>query len=381
MFKLLFLFVFLCVFDASAQQCRSLLQPNYSSYDFSVIRRPDRDISDNQKSRNFLTQLDREGAIVANSNSPYSREQCYGTCYAYASIAVLENALIKKGLLETSDLVLAPGVLTQVAQSRVQSGDKSESFQDLLDTGTLDVFHSLYKNPIYYLPKEEIKKLGDLKESSDLVLDLESAFLTTHYGYLSRSTAFSELPFAHPEMTEIIVGGFMEYINEYAQGQSETPLIFTTVGPISINYEVQVLKHVVVDEQPHHFILRNTVNTDEYPTVLEAENLFFNVTQDDNSARLVQGDFFDDEAIRAIIKELQEDNFVFVGLKSGIFGGEHAVTLTNIVVNPKSRTIMGFVFLDSNHRTQGTLGYRFISVRELKENTTFFAFITDIYVD
>jgi hypothetical protein len=116
-------------------------------------------------------------------------------------------------------------------------------------------------------------------------------------------------------------------------------------------------------------------------TTQEAEETFYNVSFEEESARSVRENIFDETSVREIVTQLQQNNFIFVALKSGIFGVAHAVTLTNLVINPVNQTIMGFIFLDSNHRNQGALGYRFISVRELQENMTLYAFIKELRLD
>ena len=368
--NLLFLLVFLCSFDAYAQTCSALLKPDHNSSNLS-IHRPDRHISDSKKSRAVLQDLDKKGVIVANTNSPYSRKQCYGTCYAYASIYLLENALIQSGLIEAGDLVLAPSILAQIAQSRITTEKRSNSFnfRELLRGGYTDVFHALHGNSIFYLPKSEIKKLGPLIESSELVLDLEHSFLSEFFNLLSQPGSHYDVL---SEIEDVKVNnGFIDSLSKHAQKDNNLQsLNHQTLGPIFIEYE----KYVRSEEQDlSSFIIQSNVNTSEHKT-----NELEYGPSDKNLFRHVSNNFFDDESIGVIVQQLQNNNFVVVALKEGIFSGVHAVTLTNLVKDPETGTPMGFIFLDSNHKSQGLLGYRFISIRELKENTTFFFFIKNI---
>ena len=374
LFKLLFLLMFLCSFDAFAQTCSDLLtRPDYSSYNFSLIRRPNQDISDNQKSRDFLKKLDQERAIIPSTNSPYSRTQYYGTCYAYASICILENALIQNRLIESGDLVLAPSIMMQIAQSRITTEENSIPFRELLDRGDIEVFHALHGNSIFYLPKSEIKKLGTLKKSSNFVLDFEHDFLSKIFDFLDQFGPPYNLSSNDPKMIEVINNTFIDSLSKHTIDDGLQSLNHQTIGPISIEYEFRALMYTG-NQNRDYFISQSNINTNEHTTVSKAkEHLKKNFL-----TRFVGGNFFDNESIRMIVQQLQNNNFILVALKKGIFGDAHAITLTNLVINPENKTIMGFVFLDSNHRTSGLLGYRFISVRELKENMSFLAFIKNL---
>ena len=381
LFKCLFLLCFLPSGRALAQSCSSLLQPDYSLYNFSILKRARADIADNQRSREFLQRLTEEGAVVQSPYvSPYSREQCYGTCYAYASLALVEHELTVAKKIEASAMLIAPSLLMQVAQDRFNTGSTGENFEELLNGGTHDVLHAIHGRQIYYFPKENIKRLGSLIKSSVKLMDLESNFLNDHLARLSSEINSTSPPLLSQDgLVGAVTDEYVHYVNDIMREEEGPGIDYEALGPLSVSYDIHELNSIYMEDegQTYNVISFTNVDVEQVPTLQELPAH----TRAHGDFRIVNSDAFDNESIRTIIRQVQNDKYIWVALKTGIFGGEHGVALTNLVVNHVTKNILGFVFLDSNHRRQGYGGYRFISVRELQENMTSFAYINSININ
>ena len=362
LFNLLFLLIFTAPSLSYSQTCRSLLQStDYSTYKLSTTTRvrPASMISDSLHNRNLMNDLSDSGAIVLNQDTPYARTQYYGTCYIYAGIGLLENELINAGLIEPGDLLLAPSILVETAKIRVAKRSASNLAQ-LLDGGFFEIFHSTHGKKLYVLPKEEVKKLGKLQPRSNQVLTLENVFLETTLDDIGSN--FQELS-SNPNIGLSFTNLFMEYLQKYTL-KKEVPLLTPkALGPLSFNYTSY--------RSYRNYLLGGTVDTDKTPEISQLyDSRDFEIKELDSV-------YFDDDSLMTISQKILENKFVFVVL-TGLFSESHSVLLTNTVVDHDSKSITGFIMLDSSGPDEGLLGSSYISVAELKKYLTTLMYLNEI---
>ena len=352
LFNLLFLLIFTAPSLSYSQSCRSFLQKtDYSTYKLSITKvRPASKISDNFHSSDLMNRLNDLGAIVLKQSIPSARTQCYGTCYIYAGIGLLESELINAGLIEPGDLLLAPSILIETAKIRLAAGIPASNLGQLLHGGWFEIFHSTHGKKLYVLPKEEVKKIGKVKHHSNYVLFLENNFLETTLGDTGSDFQDFLLTNTGLSFTDL----FMNYLNEYTL-KKDTPLPkLKHLGPLSFNYTF-------------HDLYKSL----DTPIVVDTD-------RKSEIKPLFKDTSFDDDSLMTISQKILENKSVYVSLNKNLFGGAHTVLLTNIVVNHDSKSITGFLMLNSWGIDQPLFGYSYISVAELKKYMTTFMYLNEI---
>ena len=367
LFKVLFLLIYFCHTSSLALSCKDVLKPDFSKNPISLIKRNSTQITDEEMSKKILIDLGEDGHIIARSNNPNSRTQCYGTCYAYASVSVVENELKIEGLMPRGAIITAPEVLMYVAQNRVQSGSPVTNFKSLLHGGSQDVLHVYHGREISFLNSPNIRKFG----SRDQYMDEELFFLKKSLDTLSQRAHLTQIDFTDTNLASNFNSVFIDHLNDDLEGNNSLRIQASTLGRLSFQYEYYALVNTNVGVELHH----KSINTNKFKATGQAYDAL--IYEPDTVSKLPTGKY-DEETIRKIVKQMSRDKFIWVILKKGVFGEAHAVTLTNLVINKRTRNIMGFVFLDSNHRASGYYGYRFISAQELMENMTHFSYISSI---
>jgi len=383
--KLLFLLAFLRPSLGFSQSCRKLLQTqNYSGFELAELEiRPPETILNTRSTSFTILELENEGKILSNGRLPYTRTQCYGTCYLYASLGLVENELIINGALEDGDLALAPSLLIETAQARIHAGTKTQSVEAILESGSIDAYHSLHGHFLYVLPRSEIGSLGPVSESTEVLLTLEEKFLSEYLGAFDQNFNIDTYSITDPRMSSYMTELAAQYFQEHSSSSDEITLRHTSIGPLAFNYTYSMIynTNVGTKDQPvmRPFRLTKTIDTGTIQTAAEQRMHLATLNKENgDSIQELDSLMFEDEDIYKIVEKLLESKYVFVGLESDLFDEGHAVLFTNLVVDPETQTILGFIFLDSNASDQGYQGFRFINVEEVRRYMIHYNFINEV---
>jgi hypothetical protein len=347
-----------------AQSCTNLLPKTQNQIDlnYPIFNSNPEAIARPKRNEQLLKMYEKSIVELPMGLQPLARNQCWGTCYMYSSQTLVENKLKKKGLIPVDSLALSAPHLALLASKRLNN--VSEGFIDLgslLHSGTNEFMENLRGSSFFYVERSPaLVKIG-----MKTFLDIERAFMTDFFENLSYShlgkNFYQHLLSSPKKITSIVAEAFKAYL--------ETSHGFT-IDLMQVPVErVEHSINVVVREESAFF-----------PPAVYPLDWLKNPLQilafEANPLMIGSLEF---SLISDLVDHLSKQNFVKVSLPAEVFGGAHAVVLTNLVVDPKTKQLIGFVYLNSHGENFSTQGYGFIHAAEAARLILEYEVINDVY--
>jgi len=303
-----------------------------------------------------------EDSIVPNSKGmqPHVRRQCFGTCYLYASKVILENQLKQQGSLPLESFVLSGPFIGAISDLRIPSYTTVISPRELLHGGDSEALHTLNDKPLYYLSPESINAIGSTHNALKLEEDFLKVFVEQQtFRYLGK-TFTDHLYDPDSRIESTMVKAFQKYIQ--VVGKEDVSIESLTVK--SIDYTRALIPWGDAESYVTGYIstafesTQKDVNREIIRALKEQSPL------PDSAFKKINGAFAD-FAIPLIVSSLQKGRFVKISLNAKLFGETHSVTLTNLVVDKRTKKLIGFKYLNSHGDGFGVKGYGFLHAIEV----------------
>ncbi|MGH1468842.1 MAG: hypothetical protein ACRBBP_08190 [Bdellovibrionales bacterium] len=364
---------FLCQQANAGFSCKSILSNHPSTLRLSPYKRDPHEIGDSDHSKDAVEALAPH--IKGTRIPPHTREQCYGTCYAYSNAVLVENALKQQHIIPADGLLLTAPILSATALRRMRE-KPGLSIEESINGGNSDLMYDLSNSSIFYVTGENIASLG----SSKNLLSLETSFF--------REFAEGSFKYRGQGLKEVLLQGaiFSPQRNttlafqEYVKQKTGVPLNVSRASISSIRF-FNIQTHIY---ESQNFLISSHISTATHPA---PRNTQFEVGNFLRLGRMLPGSPFSfassnfmEKLLPSLIKKLKEDHFVRISFQGDVFGEPHTVILTNLVINRDNNTLLGFLFLNSHSTHWGSHGYGFVSVQELLSYATGYEILNHLEV-
>lgn len=341
--------------------CRELLKPSVSAQaglTYTNIVRPTEEMLDQEQNWAIINKYQDFVVSLNMGLQPHVREQCLGTCYLYASQVVIENQLKRARMIPIDSVALMGPVIGEVGVERLsQLTSRSFTAEGLLNGGVLEGFHIAGSKPFYFIRQSQIKILGGAERVLELEREFLRDFVEMEKGVFLGKTYRQHLLTSPLSIGKVMSDAFMAYV------QRETNLLigFDSVRLRYLEYVSITYKKTVGSIFAE---LRSTYNQ-------EAE-------LSNDSLKVIKAGSFNGALLSEFVYRLEEGSMINLGLSPAVFGGDHAVVLTNLVIDRSRNELLGFVYLNSHSQSFGLQGYGYIHAAEVVKYVDSFEIITGV---
>lgn len=307
---------------------------------------------------------------------PHTRSQCLGSCYIYSGVPVVENWLKRNSLIPEKSVILTLPFLSAVADQRKGLHKTLTSARQVIDNGTIEVFHSLNDKFVFFFSPETIERLGGAEE----MLDLEKNFLDVFVDYqtfkFQGKTFLEHLNTPSIEVEWLMVRAFQAHVK---LKKKFTPPVET----LRVNHLEYTHAFKNSEDQGVYYV--GSITTSDEVTVRDVDLRFgkaseASVSLPNDAFRRVDTDL-QNITIPHIVKTLKNGGLVQAYLSPLVFNGAHGVTITNLVVNKFTQELIGFIYLNSNDADLSENNKGFLHAAEAAKYITGFTTLDDIITE